>query len=96
MAEIVSAGERRKTAFEYAWLHAHGLGMEEDYQSAERCLEDLRQLKRRRYELRRFEKETGNLVLRAWPAIEALARALVDAGTLEFEAAYDIIAPHLP
>jgi hypothetical protein len=40
--------------------------------------------------------ETANLVLRAWPAIEALARALVDAGTLEFEAAYDIIAPHLP
>jgi hypothetical protein len=70
--------------------------MEADYQSAERCLEDLRQLKRRRYGLRRFEMETANLVLRAWPAIEALARALVEAGTLEFKEAYDIIAPHLP
>ncbi len=96
MAEIVSAGERRKTELEYAWLYVHVLGMEADYQSAERCLEDLRQLKRRHYGLRRFEMETANLVLRAWPAIEALARALVDAGTLEFEAAYDIIARHLP
>jgi hypothetical protein len=96
MAEIVSAGERRKTELEYAWLHVHALGMEADYQSAERCLEDLRQLKRRRYGLRRFEMETANLVLRAWPAIEALARALVEAGTLEFKAAYDIVAPHLP
>jgi hypothetical protein len=96
MAELVSAGERRKKNLEYVWLHAHLLGMEMDYQSAERCLEDLRQLKPGRYGLRRFEMETGNLVLRAWSAIEALARALVEAGTLEFKEAYDIIAPHLP
>ena len=72
------------------------VGMETDYDQAEAALEDYRTLTRRRYGLQRFHPQTRDLVLGAWPAIDALARALTDAGLLEFEEAHRIIAPLLP
>jgi hypothetical protein len=88
-AEAVAIGNRTKSRMRYIALFS--CGSDQDYQQAERVLIDYKQVMRRQYGIGRFEDRARELVLDQWPAIDALAQALLKSDVLEYEAAHAII-----
>jgi len=77
------------------WDALLGGGAYDDYRAARAVLVDYNWAMRREYGMSRFEDRTRDLVLAHWPAIDALALALLKSETLEHDAAYAIVAPLL-
>jgi len=94
-ATAAHAGIRAKQ--EMRWAALLSGGTDDDYKRAESVLADYKKATRRAYGLRRFEDRTRDLVLGAWPAIEALAVALLNSksGALEYDEAVSVVLPLL-
>ena len=70
-------------------------GSDVDYRDAETVLDDYKKLSKRRHGIRHFENRTRDLVLKSWPAIDALAKTLLVKETLNHDGAYAVVEPFL-
>ena len=93
IAEAIYRGERRKKhVLRFAMLNS---GCDEDCASIAAVLADLRKLTGRRHGEQRFAERALALLLKHWPAVEALALALIDQGHIKGDEVEAIIGPHL-
>jgi hypothetical protein len=93
VAETAYQGHRARARFRFPLLLD---SMRLDYDSAFATLNEYCQLRRRRYGINGFFDRTRDIVFAAWPAVAALADALIHARSIEFEEGHKIIAPLLP
>ena len=70
-------------------------GSEADFEAAKAVLLDFENTSKRPRGMAYFEDRTRQLVLKNWPAIDALAKALLDYETLDHDDAYEVIEPFL-
>jgi hypothetical protein len=70
-------------------------GAEVDYRDAEAVVDHYRKASKRRLGIPHFEDRTRDLVMKTWPAIDALASSLLVKETLDHDDAYAIVAPFL-
>jgi hypothetical protein len=94
IAEAISRGERRKK--EVFWFAVFNCACGDDLKNAAAILADLRKLTGHRYGERRFAERARDLLLANWPAVDALASALVGAERIEGDQVEKIVGPHLP
>jgi hypothetical protein len=88
-AEVVARGYRGKSTM--FWAAAFNCGAKGDIETAENVLKDWKWATKGRAGLRRFGDLTRELVLSDWPAIEALAAALLRRNVLSYDEAVDAI-----
>jgi hypothetical protein len=93
-AEAVIVGDWTKTHM--SWTAYFYCGGRDDLAHAETVLDQYRVATKRRCGLTRFEHRTRELVLSAWPAIEVLAAALLEAEVMEYDEVAAIVLPLLP
>jgi hypothetical protein len=70
-------------------------GSDVDYRDAEAVLDDYKKLSKRGHGIRHFENRTRDLVLKSWPAIDALAKNFLVKETLDHADAYAVVEPFL-
>jgi hypothetical protein len=92
-AEAAARGVRSKASMR--WKALFDCGSIHDYRAAGAVLQDYKKASGRRRGLPYFEDQTRDLVLKSWPAIEALAQALLARETLDHDDAYAIVEPFL-
>jgi hypothetical protein len=93
IAEAIARGERRKRqVLPFAIAHC---GCRTDRVQVAKTLDDLHVLTGRRYSEQRFADRTRALLLAYWPAVRALAEALIEAKRLEGEQIEEIVKPYL-
>jgi hypothetical protein len=92
-AEAAARGVRSKANMR--WKALFDCGGMYDYRAAGAVLQDYKKASGRRRGLPYFEDQTRDLVLKSWPAIEALAQALLARETLDHDDAYAIVEPFL-
>ena len=88
-AEAIARGYRGKSTILSVAIVNGGAG--EDFERAENVLKDWKWATKERAGLHRFGERTRELVLSEWPAIEALAAALLKRNVLSYEEALDAI-----
>jgi hypothetical protein len=86
-AEVVARGRGAKSTIFLDALFSGGV--KEDFKRAEDVLADWKWATKGRAGLRRFGERTRELVLADWPAIEALAAALLTRNVLSYDEAVD-------
>jgi hypothetical protein len=92
-AEAAARGVRSKASMR--WKALFDCGSIHDYRTAGAVLQDYKKASGRHRGLPYFEDQTRDLVLEGWPAIEALAQALLTRETLDHDDAYAIVEPFL-
>jgi hypothetical protein len=91
-AEAAARGARSRTDMSFS---ARCCGSESDFEAAKAVLLDFENTSKRPRGMAYFEDRTRQLVLKNWPAIDALAKALLDYETLDHDDAYEVIEPFL-
>jgi threonine/homoserine efflux transporter RhtA len=93
MAEAAILDDRTKSNM--LWTALLYCGAKADLERAETVLAHYRAATKRQYGLTRFGHRTRELVLSAWPAIEALAHALLKFEVIKYDQAAAIALPLL-
>lgn len=91
-AEAAARGARSKANMR---LKARFCGGEADFEFAAAVLQDYEKTSKPPRSMLHFEDRTRDLVLKSWPAIDALAKALLANETLDHDSAYAIVEPFL-
>ena len=91
-AESASRDARSRAGMRHT---ARLCGSEDDYGSAEAVLLDFTKASKLRRRISHFEDRTRDLVLKSWPAIDALAKTLLVKETLNYDGAYAVVEPFL-